>query len=130
MNLATSESPHKGRLHTFTQNVDIREIEAAFVEAARSIGGLNIDRVIADGKIHRAKVDGDGKRETSGVYVLHLDGVAAGRFWNHRQSERSGKWVSGLALTPEQRVQIRAEAKENSSRREEETLEAARGRTP
>ncbi len=58
--------------------------------AAASTAGLEIKGdIIADGKIHRCHVSGDGKGKKNGWYVLFLDGIAAGSFgsWKTGQSQ-------------------------------------------
>lgn len=45
--------------------------------------------LIADGKIHRFATN-DKRSDDAGGYVLHLDGVPAGAFWDHR----SGLYVT------------------------------------
>ena len=61
-----------------------------FAQALRE-AGLNIERdqIIADGKIHRIKADGDRNGQTAGSYKLFLDGHPSGYIKNFRTGEES-----------------------------------------
>src|SRR5262249_25449200 len=62
--------------------------------------------IVADGKIHRFSTNGH-RKDTTGWYVLHLDGVAAGAFGDWR-SDVNQTWcaASEMSLTAEQRVEL------------------------
>lgn len=85
--------------------------------------GLNPpDDIVADGKLHR--FTSNGKRgDNSGWYVLHLDGLPAGRFGDWRSGVDQG-WRAdiGRTLTPAEEAQHRV--KLESMRREREAEEA------
>ena len=80
--------------------------EIAFLDAMRAAGLDYSGPIIADGALHRFKVNGD-KAENS-WYVLHLDGIAAGAFGcNKRFNGEVFKWcVKGdESLTNEERAE-------------------------
>lgn len=64
--------------------------------AALQAGGLITASVIADGKLHRCKAEGDKHGKQSGWYVLHLDGIPAGSFGDWRTNQRV-QWVHDCA---------------------------------
>ncbi|MGO8780423.1 MAG: DUF3631 domain-containing protein [Rhodomicrobium sp.] len=72
-------------------------------EAAMRAAGLIPPRggIVADGEIHRCDVEGKGGK-SDGVYCLHLDGVPAGWFQNHRDGAGVQRWHArtGQKLTP------------------------------
>ena len=53
--------------------------------------GLIISNLIADGEIHRCDVEGKGGKG-DGAYLLHLDGVPAGGFQNHKDGLGWQNW--------------------------------------
>ena len=59
--------------------------ESAFLDAMRAAGLDYAGPIIADGALHRIKVNGD--RNPNSFYTLHLDGIAAGSF---------GCWKRGI----------------------------------
>lgn len=64
------------------------------VETFKSIlaqQGFHIDEIIADGQLHRISVN--GKKDKSGWYVFHVDGVPAGAYGDWR-SDWSENWSS------------------------------------
>lgn len=65
----------------------ICEIEAQFIEAMRSAGITTDAKIIADGNLHRVRIEGDKRLARSGWYTLHTDGIPAGAF---------GNWKAGL----------------------------------
>ena len=76
--------------------------EIAFLDAMRSAGLEFPGPIVADGRLHRFKVNGD--RNPNGFYLLHLDGIAAGHFgcWKRNIKEN---WcaVSSESLTEAER---------------------------
>ncbi len=105
------------------------------IEAA----GLNfIGEIIADGKIHRYRVEGDGAGSKNGWALLHLDGRPAGAFGcKKRFGDASIKWSAKGAgpLTAVARAEIlertkqrradEAEAHELAAQRAQELWDAA-----
>ncbi len=82
--------------------------------AARGIapvGGLA--ELVADGNLHRYRIDGDKPGSRAGWYVIHLDGIPAAAF---------GSWKHGVSDT----WRARAPASEAEQRRHRERMEAAR----
>ncbi len=59
--------------------------------------GLLPERIAADGKLHRCKVEGGRSGRLDGAYVLHTDGLPAGGFINWRDGLGWQTW----AATPE-----------------------------
>ena len=60
--------------------------------------------IVADGRLHRFRVDGDKVGRENGWYVLFLDGIPAGSFGSWKTGE-SHSWCfkSAHELTPEER---------------------------
>lgn len=54
--------------------------------------------IIADGKIHRCNVEGKNGR-SDGAYLLHLDGLPAGGFVNHKDGRGWENWHADLGRT-------------------------------
>jgi phage/plasmid primase-like uncharacterized protein len=65
--------------------LDEEAVKSAF-ESAMLTRGLIIPKggVDADGKVHRCSVDNEKSGKGDGAYILHLDGIPAGGFQNHR----------------------------------------------
>lgn len=61
-------------------------IETQFIEAIQAAGITPPDKVIPDGEIHRLSTNGK-RSDEAGWYVLHIDGIPAGRF---------GCWRAGI----------------------------------
>ncbi len=65
----------------------IGEIEHAFQNHCAEQGVIFTQAVIADGKLHRAYVEGDKRGTKNGAYILHADDRPAGwlaatfQFW-------------------------------------------------
>lgn len=71
--------------------------EFAFAKALEDFG-LDVDGgVIADGKIHRCRTQGDRKRRKTGWYVLYLDNVPAGAYGDYRVSDEPTTWCAKSA---------------------------------
>lgn len=93
--------------------------------AALHAGGLlvNASAIIADGKIHRCKAEGDKHGKQSGWYVLHLDGVAAGAFGDWRSGHRT-QWVSDCArIDPATRARLAEDVRKAAAQRERERMQ-------
>ena len=104
--------------------VSAADIEASFRDAAER-RGLAIKRLCADGTLHRC--DAAGKHgKGDGAYLLHLDGVPAGGFENHRDGLGWQTWRADIrqVLSQEERAAYRAKIEG-----ERRTREAARQRT-
>jgi len=97
---------------------------------ARGVSPTDPANVVADGRLHRYRVDGDKPGSANGWLVLHLDGVPSGAF---------GSWKAGIAeswsaqtddeLTPtqreEHRQQMEAARRERDRERQQQRAEAA-----
>lgn len=93
--------------------------------AALHAGGLlvNASAIIADGKLHRCKAEGDKHGKQSGWYVLHLDGVAAGAFGDWRSGHRA-QWVSDCAgIDPATRARLAEDVRKAEAQRERERMQ-------
>lgn len=62
-------------------------IEAAFQAAMADSGLVSRDAILADGRLRRFRVDGDGGGNRNGWYVLFSDGIPSGAF---------GSWKTGI----------------------------------
>ncbi|MEX3764431.1 toprim domain-containing protein [Paraburkholderia phenoliruptrix] len=89
--------------------------------------GIKVDpsKIIADGKLHRIHVDGDGHNEQNGWYVLHIDDKPAGKFGCNRRYgyDTSFPWTSSAKRTPmtaEERRAYREKMEAQRKQREEE----------
>ncbi len=82
-----------------------------FKDALKAIGCIvSGEHPIMDGQRHRIEAEGDKKKERSGFYIGHLDGLPAGYMVNNRTG-KGGDWKStGYRLSDEQRAQLNAEA--------------------
>lgn len=69
------------------------EIEAAFRDAATERGLALPARLAADGTLHRCGTT-EKPHQMDGAYILHLDGIAAGGFENHRDGLDWQNWCS------------------------------------
>ena len=88
--------------------------------AALHAGGLLVTRIVADGRLHRCKAEGDKHGKRSGWYVLHLDGVAAGAFGDWRSGHRT-QWVSDAAsIDPAARARLAEDVRKAEEQRERE----------
>ncbi|SAK98503.1 inner membrane protein [Caballeronia pedi] len=63
---------------------------------------VNPSDIVADGKLHRIHVDGDGPKELNGWYVLHIDDKPAGQFGCNRRHGYDVKfpWTSKTKRAP------------------------------
>ncbi len=96
-----------------------------FREALSERGVIPPDELIADGRIHRCDVEGkNGKGDAS--YLLHLDGVPAGGFENHRDGMGWENWKAniGRRLTLAEKAANREQVA--AARREREATETRR----
>lgn len=68
---------------------------AQFAAALRARGLIPPEPIIADGRIHRCDAEGkNGKGD--GSYLLHLNGIPAGGFENHRDGLGWEKWRADI----------------------------------
>lgn len=79
-----------------------------FRDALQRRGIIPPVEIIGDGKIHRCDVEGRIGRG-DGAYLLHLDGVPAGGFQNHRDGAGWEKWRAdiGRRLAPVELLAVR-----------------------
>jgi putative DNA primase/helicase len=77
--------------------------------------------IVADGKIHRCDAEGKNGRGDA-AYLLHLDGVAAGGFENHRDGRGWENWraTGGRKLSVAEEASLRARISEQRRQREQE----------
>ena len=107
------------------------EIENTFFSYAADAGVIFTDRqLIADGKLHRAHVEGDKSGTKNGAYIIHTDGNPAGWFM-HYPTGIKGNWtLSGKSesLTKAIRAEIDRERQrrsvEQQARHEEAVIKA------
>lgn len=93
-----------------------------FRTAAEARGLRLPDRIDADGKLHRCELQDGPARKLDGAYLLHLDGVPAGGYENHRDGLGWMPWKAelGRALTPEEEAAHRARIEAQRAEREAE----------
>jgi phage/plasmid primase-like uncharacterized protein len=76
--------------------LDLVRPEEAFRDAAQA-AGLVIDRVLADGEIHRVPTTSSKRNERAGWYTLHVDGtVPVGIFGSWKEPSFESKWVADI----------------------------------
>lgn len=102
--------------------IDTSSTLAQFRRAAEARGLILPDGIDADGKLHRCDVSGGAKGKRDGAYLLHLDGVPAGGFENHRDGLGWETWKAdiGRSLTPEEEAAHRARVEAQRAEREAE----------
>ncbi|HRZ07461.1 MAG TPA: phage/plasmid primase, P4 family [Candidatus Competibacteraceae bacterium] len=96
-------------------------IESAFLDAIRAAGLDYVGPILADAGIKRFKANGD--RAPNSWYVLHTDGVPAGRFGCHKR-DIDERWcaVGSESLTEEERAE--RDRKWEEQRKARQALEA------
>jgi putative DNA primase/helicase len=77
--------------------------------------------ILADGALHRCDAEGTGGKGDA-AYVLHLDGVPAGGYENHRDGHGWENWRAdiGRKLTPAEEAEHHAKAEAMRRQREAE----------
>lgn len=82
------------------------------------------DDLIADGAIHRCDAEGKGGKGDA-AYLLHLDGISAGGFENHRDGVGWENWRAdtGRMLTPAEREAHRARVEAMRQQRKADTAQ-------
>lgn len=105
-------------------NTDDYDVIDKFREFALDQGIVLPENIIADGKLHRFRIEGEGKDKQSGAYGLHLDGRPAGFVQNFKTDEKATKWkytdpnYKKEPITPE-KIKDDAERKVNAERKAE-----------
>lgn len=103
---------------------DTMTIETAFADAIRAAGLPVPDEIVADGELHRFKTGGRGPSR-NGWYVLHADGIPAGRFgcWRAGISET---WCAKVRteMTPAERHAVDEHLRQARDRRDAEAAKA------
>ena len=102
--------------------IDLGQILAQFRQSAEARGLRLPDHIDADGKLHRCELRDGPKGKKDGAYLLHLDGVPAGGFHNHRAGLGWVSWRAdiGRQLTPEEEAAHRARTEAQRAAREAE----------
>lgn len=77
--------------------------------------------ILADGVLHRCDTEGKGGKKDA-AYLLHLDGIPAGGFENHRDGLGWENWRAdiGRAITPAEEAANRARTEASRKQREAE----------
>lgn len=93
---------------------------ASFQQAVESLNGPMESAIQADGQLHRFKAANDRHGQTSGWYVLHMDGVPAGSYGNWKTGV-SRNWcsVDRDQLTPAERDAMNERARRQRERFED-----------
>ncbi|MDD5462997.1 MAG: toprim domain-containing protein [Methylococcales bacterium] len=80
--------------------------------------GVDLQFIIADGQLHRFKIDG----KLNGAYILHLDGRAAGYFQDFKQGIKQNWKLEGnfLPLSEFQRQAFKAKCQREAAQRQRE----------
>lgn len=103
---------------------EVTTIENAFADAIRNAGLPVPDEIVADGALHRFKTGGRGPSK-NGWYVLHADGVPAGRFGCWRAGV-DGLWCAKARddMTPSERQAVDENLRQAREQREAEAVKA------
>lgn len=91
---ATTQTSHRlTQPAQTTYSYVVTQVIADFRQAMQSTGITPLTTIIADGRIHRFRVEGDRRGTSNGYYCLHADGRPAGVFgsWKTGQFE---KWLA------------------------------------
>ena len=95
----------------------VQPADAAFLDAINAAGLEFTGPIIADSGLQRFKVNGD--RAPNSWYVLHTDGLPAGRFGcNKRQIDQGWCYKSASVLTDEERAERDRRWKQQQAERE------------
>lgn len=98
--------------------LSLHEVLDQFKRALRAAGLDTDEALIADGELHRYRVEGDKKGSKNGFYVLHADGIPAGEF---------GSWKTGQKETWRADIGRNLSSEEEAAHRERiRTMQAAR----
>lgn len=85
--------------------------------------------IVADGKLQRCPVEGGKAGRKDGRYLLHMNGIPAGGFQNHRDGHGWEKWRADTSesFASEQRAAYRTEmeAVQTARKEQQETKRAA-----
>lgn len=105
-------------------------MSAAFIAAAQA-RGLIIEQLVADGKIHRAPVDGRPKADRSGWYVLNApnNGRMFGAYGRWDDGRAADNWCDGQEAKPITKAEQAAITKmrsDTNKQREQEQRDAAK----
>lgn len=78
--------------------------------------------IVADGRLHRFRIDGDRAGKLNGWYALHLDGLPAGAFGDWK-TDGHHTWCAKADkdLTPDERADLRKRMDESRRLRDEES---------
>ncbi len=110
------ETPGKGagRRGTYRPHCSARDPLSEILDAMARDGIAPADgALVADGRLHRYRVEGDKPGTRNGWYVIHLDGVPAAAY---------GSWRAGVSST----WRARDPATEAERQEQRERMEAAR----
>src|SRR5262245_51278740 len=75
-------STTSGRAQQWRHPMNAADVIAAFSDAMRRRGLIPPSDLIADGRLHRCRVEGAHPNKRDGAYILHLDEQPAGGFQN------------------------------------------------
>ena len=83
---------------------------AAFLDAMRDAGvpPADLSEIVADGRLHRYRVEGDKSGSQNGWVIFHLDGVPSGAF---------GSWKEGITQTWSAKAEIELSPSERNAQR-------------
>jgi len=89
-----SRTPQHGSFQNIqgNHNLSYHQAQQDFVDAMAGVGIAPADHgvIVADGALHRYRVEGDKQGTLNGFYVLHTDGLPSGAF---------GSWKAGINQT-------------------------------
>lgn len=105
-------------------NLSLADVLDQFTRAMRGRGLVSLDPIIADGRLHRFRVEGDKAGSRNGWFVLHADGLPAGMFGSYRADVRE-PWRAdiGRSLTPEEEAAHKARSEAIRKARKDDEAE-------
>lgn len=109
------------------QQINAGDVIDQFLGAMAAEGIICNDSIIADGRIHKFKADGDRGSRKRGWYLLHMDGKPSGAFGHYSLlgGQHGIKWTceNAVKFTPEERRAFREQAERKRLQREQEQRE-------
>lgn len=110
----------------YDRHFTLSEIKTQFLDAAHAAGINLTGAIIADGVLHRCRIEGKKAGSKDGAYILHLDGHPAGWALDYTTDVSMNWSASGkrARLSPADRAAIDAERKRREAERQQASKEA------
>ena len=99
------------------------DVISDFLDAMREHGLEPVDKIVADGTLHRVRWRQDKAGSRNGAYALHLNGCPAGWVQCHKRGIKITWSAKGARLDPAERRRFAAQMAEERKRRQQEERE-------